>query len=239
MINVSSLPRSLAGIPRAFRVSHATALGLILALWLALGAFSTWDARTEMSNERLQADALADALSAHTSRVLREANQVASVVAWLVRQNGVAVPLDNYVHSGLLDLDVFIQVAVIDKHGRLRASTIPDFTPIDLSDREHFRVHIDDPSTRLFIGVPVIGRISGQTSIQLSQRVNDPQGRFLGVIVVSMPASYLTVRYDRLRVGHEGLVSVAIAAISIGCGYRKTRRCASRSKHRPGATSML
>ncbi|MGG1944563.1 PAS domain S-box protein [Trinickia sp. NRRL B-1857] len=190
------------------RVNHATALGLILALWLALGAFSTWDVRTELTNERLQADALADALSAHTSRVLREANQAASVVAWLVRRNGVNLPLDDYVHSGLLDLDVFVQVAVIDKHGILRASTIPDFKPIDLSDREHFRIHLDDPSTRLFVGRPVIGRISGKTSIQLSERVNDPQGRFLGVIVVSMPPSYLTELYDTLRLGHDGLVSV-------------------------------
>ena len=208
MINVSSFLRSLVRLPRAFRVNHATALGLILALWLALGAFSTWDARTEIANERLQADALADALSSHTSRVLREANQVASVVSWLVRQNGVDLPLDNYVHSGLLDLDVFVEVSVIDKHGVLRASTVSGFKPIDLSDREHFRVHIDDPSTHLFVGVPVIGRISGQTSIQLSQRVNDPQGRFLGVIVVSMPPSYVTELYDTLRLGHDGLVSV-------------------------------
>ncbi|MBU6490411.1 MAG: PAS domain S-box protein, partial [Burkholderiales bacterium] len=96
----------------------------------------------------------------------------------------------------------------IDKHGILRASTNPDFKPIDLSDREHFRVHLNDPSTRLFVGGPVMGRVSGQTSIQLSQRVNDPQGRFLGVIVVSMPPSYLTELYDTLRLGHEGLIAV-------------------------------
>ncbi|WP_116136055.1 PAS domain S-box protein [Trinickia diaoshuihuensis] len=208
MINVSSLFRSLTKIPHTLRVNHATALGLIFALWLALGAFSTWDVRTELTNERLQADTLADALSAHTSRVLREANQAASVVAWLVRRDGVDLSLENYVHSGLLDLDVFSQIAVIDKHGVLRASTIPGFKPIDLSDREHFRVHLDDPSTRLFVGRPVIGRISGEASIQLSQRVDDPQGRFLGVIVISMPPSYLTELYDTLRLGHNGLVSV-------------------------------
>jgi len=209
MINIFRLPRSLAHhLPRAFRVNHATALGLILALWIALAAFSTWDARTELASERLQADTLADALAAHTSRVIGEADQVASVVAWQVRQQGVALPLQDYIHSGLLDLDVFIQVAVIDKHGILRASTEPSFQPIDLSDREHFRVHMNDPSTRIFVGPPVIGRVSGQRSIQLSRRVNDPQGRFLGVIVVSMPPSYLTELYDALRIGHDGVVEV-------------------------------
>ncbi len=184
------------------------ALGLILAVWLALGAFATWDAKTELANEQLQADTLADALAAHTSRVIKEADQVASVVAWQVRRNGVALPLQDYVHSGLLDLDVFIQVAVIDKHGILRASTIPGFTPIDLSDREHFRAHLNDPSTRLVVGRPVIGRISGQPSIQLSRRINDEQGRFLAVIVVSVPPEYLTEFYGPLRIGQEGVVAV-------------------------------
>ncbi|CAB3682903.1 Sensor histidine kinase RcsC [Trinickia soli] len=208
MINVARLPRLLAHPSRAFRVNHATALGLILALWIALGAFATWDARTELHSERVQTDTLADALAAHTSRVLREAAQVSSVVAWLVRRDGVGLPLQDYVHSGLLDMDVFIQVAVIDKHGILRASTMPDFRPIDLSDREHFRVHIDDANTRLFVGRPVIGRVSGQVSIQLSRRINDAQGRFVGVVVVSMPPAYLTELYDALQIGHDGLVSV-------------------------------
>jgi PAS domain S-box-containing protein len=208
MAYVSRLLRSLARIPQTLRVNHATALGLILALWLALGAFSTWDLNTELRDERLQADTLADALAAHTSRVLREADQVASVVAWLVHRDGVELPLQDYVHSGVLDLDVFVQVAVIDKHGILRASTLPQFQPIDLSDREHFRVHMDDPSTQLFVGPPVIGRVSGLASIQLSRRINDPQGRFLGVIVVSMPPAYLTELYDALRIGRNGVVSV-------------------------------
>jgi len=208
MINVSRLSRLLARMPRRFRVDHATALGLILAVWIALGAFSTWDAKTELATERVQADTLADALAAHTSRVIREAEQVASVLAWQVHRNGVALPLGDYVHSGLLDLDVFVQVAVIDKHGILRASTVSNFQPIDLSDREHFRVHINDPSTGLFVGAPVIGRASGLPSIQLSRRVNDAQGRFLGVIVVSMPPSYLTELYGPLQIGSRGVVAV-------------------------------
>jgi PAS domain S-box-containing protein len=208
MINFTRLGRSLADIRHSFRVNHAMALGLILAVWTALGAFATWDAKTELANERLQADTLAEALAAHTSRVIREADQVASVVAWQVRRDGVALPLGDYVHSGLLALDVFIQVAVIDKHGILRASTIADFQPIDLSDREHFRVHMNDPSTRLYVGRPVIGRVSGQSSIQLSRRINDAQGRFLGVIVVSVPPSYLTEMYGPLRLGRQGVVAV-------------------------------
>ncbi|WP_206953500.1 PAS domain S-box protein [Trinickia acidisoli] len=212
MVNVSRLFRSPVSIPRPLRANHAAAFGLILALWIALVGFSTWDAKTELTNARLQADTLTEALAAHTSRVMREADQLAAVVAWQVRREGVALPLGDDVHSGLLDLGIFTFVAVIDQHGILRASTIPNFQPTNLSDRKSFRVHIDDPSTRLFIGSPATGRAresaNGSASIELSRRIDDAQGRFLGVIVISMPSSRLTELYDALHAGHDGLVSV-------------------------------
>jgi signal transduction histidine kinase/CheY-like chemotaxis protein/HPt (histidine-containing phosphotransfer) domain-containing protein len=112
------------------------------------------------------------------------------------------------VSSGLLKLDVFVQVAVIDSQGYLRASTVPGFKPINLSDRPHFRVHLNNPSTALMIGRPVIGRASGKASLQLSQRISSLDGRFLGVVVVSVDPSYFTELYNGLRIGSDGVVAV-------------------------------
>ena len=208
MSHVFRLPLLRALSPHVPRFSHATAFGLIVALWFALGAFATWDVKTELASEQRQAQTLADALAAHTTRVLREADEVASVVSWHARREGIDLPLESYVHSGLINLDVFIQIALIDKHGILRASTAPGWTPVDLSDREHFRVHIADSGAQLFVGKPVIGRASGQASIQLSRRIDDANGRMLGVVVVSIPPSYFTDLYDALRIGRSGLVSI-------------------------------
>lgn len=181
---------------------------LIATLWLALGALTMWDEHVEMNNARVGATALADALSAHTVRVIREAEQVAALVSWQVQNDGVSIPLAYYVSSGLLKLDVFVQVAVIDAQGYLRASTIPNFKPIDLSDRAHYKVHRDNPSTALTIGRPLIGRASKKPSLQLSQRINSLDGRFLGVVVVSVDPSYFTELYNGLRIGKQGIVSV-------------------------------
>ncbi|GLU31049.1 hypothetical protein Busp01_08910 [Trinickia caryophylli] len=181
---------------------------LVAALWFSLGALTIWDERVEMSNARAGATALADALSAHTARVIREAEQVAALVSWQVQNDGVSIPLAYYVGNGLIKLDVFVQVAVIDSQGYLRASTIPGFTPINLSDREHFKIHEHNPSTALMIGKPVVGRISGKTSLQFSQRINAVDGRFLGVVVVSVDPAYFTELYNGLRIGKQGLVGV-------------------------------
>ena len=181
---------------------------LIASLWFALGALMLWDANAEVRSARAGATALADALGAHTVRVMREAEQVAALVAWQVQNDGVSIPLAYYVSSGLLKLDVFVQVAVIDSRGYLRASTVPGFKPIDLSDRPHFRVHLNNPSTALMIGRPVVGRASGKPSLQLSQRINSLDGRFLGVVVVSVDPTFFTELYNGLRIGKDGVVAV-------------------------------
>jgi PAS domain S-box-containing protein len=203
------------------RALPVSCLALILALWLALSAFVGWDAVTEMRTANAQTRTLADALAAHTNRVLREAEQISALVAWHVQQRGVALPLADYVRSGLLRLDVFLQVSVIDSHGILRSSTTPNATPLDLSDREHFRVHLAEDNGRLFIGQPVVGRVTGKTSIQLSQRINDREGHLLGVVVISLDPSYLTELYDSLRIGNNGLVSV-IGATDLVMRARRT-----------------
>ncbi|WP_183085322.1 hybrid sensor histidine kinase/response regulator [Trinickia fusca] len=181
---------------------------LLAALWFALGALTVWDENAEMRSARAGANALADALAAHSTRVMREAEQVAALVSWQVQNDGVSIPLAYYVSSGLLKLDVFVQVAVIDSQGYLRASTVAGFQPINLSDREHFQAHVHNPSTALMIGRPLVGRASGKASLQLSQRINGLDGRFLGVVVVSVAPSYFTELYNGLHIGKSGIVSV-------------------------------
>ena len=74
------------------------------------------------------------------------------------------------------------QIAILGPDGRLVSSNLTA-TPsrLDLSDREHFRFHADTPERdELFISRPIIGRVSGKTSIQFSRRLVDRSGGFGG-----------------------------------------------------------
>lgn len=91
-----------------------------------------------------------------------------------------------------------IQVAVADASGRLTYSNQPTgVRSVSIADREHFRVHAQGGQPRLFISRPVLGRVSGQWSIQFSYPL-EHDGRFAGVVVVSMSPEYIASGFREL-----------------------------------------
>lgn len=103
-----------------------------------------------------------------------------------------------------------VQISVINAHGMMITSTAMLYPPkpVDLSDREHFRVHVRASQDTLFISKPVVGRASGKKSVQFTRRFNNPDGAFGGVIVVSLDADHLSKAYAGLNVGSRSGLAV-------------------------------
>src|SRR5262245_60294090 len=80
--------------------------------------------------------------------------------------------------------------------------------PIDLSDREHFRVHLNSPEDRLFISAPVVGRVSRQWSVQFTRRFLTSDGKFGGVVVTSLNPAHLTDFYNRIDFGSSTSIAL-------------------------------
>jgi hypothetical protein len=73
--------------------------------------------------------------------------------------------------------------------------------PVDLSDGEDYRGHLGKTEDDLYISKPVIDRVSGQLSIQVTRRFLNPDGSFAGVVVGSLNPAQLTRFYDRFDFG--------------------------------------
>ena len=168
-----------------------------------------------LDNARVQARARAEenmrsvsvALAQHIERTIEQADQIGRVMRLqYVRGEKFASFARLYKE---IDPDLYTQFGLIDQTGFLVFSTVPDFKPVDLSDRKHFRVHADgDGRDFLYISEPVIGRASKKLTLQLSRRVDSAAGKFLGVTVISINPEEFTAVYRRL-VGDSGVVSLS------------------------------
>ncbi len=201
---------------------------MVLSVWLAVVAWGKWDRDNALQDIRADVSRLAYALGQHVQRTLTEADRLTSLIGGMVIEQGPNLPLEAWLGTNETHSPAFLQLAVIDRDGVLRSSTSPGFEPIDLSDREHYRVHVDRPVPRLFISKPVVGRISGRWSIQLSKGIVDQAGRFAGVVVLSLDPEYLTNLYRSVYLGKHGQINL------VGVHDRVIRASWSGSESQPG-----
>ena len=83
----------------------------------------------------------------------------------------------------------------------------PTPQPVDLHDREHFRVHVGSSQDTLFISKPVVG-VSGRYSVQFTRKIIGLDGEFLGVVVGPLDPDYLARFYEALQLGHGFIMLV-------------------------------
>lgn len=105
-----------------------------------------------------------------------------------------------------------VQIAVTDATGMMITSSkmLRPEKPIDLSDREHYLFHanVGYYLDQLFISRPVFGRASNQWSVQFTRPYRDENGKFAGVIVVSLDPEFLTRNFAGLHLGTDGGLAI-------------------------------
>jgi two-component system, NarL family, sensor histidine kinase BarA len=172
-------------------------------------------ATTEIANEqrRAESDAVRDAESfarayaEQTTRTFRAADQATRFLKYQAERNNREFNLQESVAAGTLPNDISVLYSLVDANGDVYASS-QAFKPTNLADREHFRVHTKQDSGKLFVSKPVLGRVSNKWSIQISRRINAPDGSFAGVVVVSMDPFYFARVYEDFAAPRKGLVTL-------------------------------
>ncbi len=155
-------------------------------------------------------DNLARAFEEHLSRSLKDVDRSLKMMRSRYMRYPDELDFRSWLRNSQLFDDQTVQAGVIGPDGLLRLSSIdsPSSPKTDLSDREHFRVHVNAKSDDLFISKPVIGRTSGKWSVQLTRRIENRDGSFGGVVVASLDPMYLSRFYNSVRVPSDGYVSI-------------------------------
>lgn len=98
-------------------------------------------------------------------------------------------------------------VTVFDAEGYLAYSSNGTTGRLYFGDQEHFLIPRDNPSNRLFVSKPIIGRIAGVPLIQLSRAIRDGN-KFHGVIGLPIRPDYLSMHLFELHRNPRDLISV-------------------------------
>jgi len=160
-----------------------------------------------MERTRGEAQNLAAAFMNEVTLALHRVDGVLNLIAERMRREGGGFDLHGWVSENPGVNEGAAQMAILGPDGMLVSTSLEAHSaPLDLSDREHFRIHLDGGHKGLFISKPVIGRASGKWSIQISRRVETDDGRFLGVAVFSLLPSSLTNLHHSVDFGARGVL---------------------------------
>jgi signal transduction histidine kinase len=208
---------------RLARMALLFAALMLAVAWAAVAAVLTLKWHDAIDAELRQNTNLARAFEEQTVRVLASVDQATVRVRDAVAA-GHPVQLDLVRYAGETGLapKILVQLSLIDASGRFVASNLdPDGQktgPVDLSTREHVQVHLAAPAPgaglpaagrdALFIGKPVLGKVSKRWTIQLSRRIAAADGRLLGVVVASLDPSYFEDVFRRVSLGRQGGLSL-------------------------------
>ncbi|NDY92946.1 sensor histidine kinase [Ideonella livida] len=217
----SAPPRGAIGLgQRRWRLSVVAMVFTIILLvgtWAMVGLLLKvkWD--DTLTAEVRQNTNLSSALQEQTLRVLAATDQAALRLRDAVRAGQGTPDLVRFANETGLAPKILVQLSLVGADGRFMGSNIdPDGTKtghVDLSEREHVRVHLAPgalpvPGNGLFVGKPVLGKVSKRWTIQLSRRIDGPDGQALGVVVASLDPVYFEDVYRSVSLGTQGGVTL-------------------------------
>jgi two-component system, NarL family, sensor histidine kinase BarA len=189
---------------------YSTSGLFILLIWL----FISYELKKEhefilkTSNSNLQN--IVRSFKEHSEDTITNSDELLRIIKFNYEKYGTKdfKTLNAYFQNGVLDMKFFNQVGIIDEQGIYSFSNLPITKKIDLSDREHFKIHKEIYPYSIFLSKPVLGRASGRWSIQLTRRLNKPDGSFNGVAVVSFDPTYFVNFYKKIDLGSNGFTAL-------------------------------
>ncbi len=202
--------------PASWRARGGAPLNLAIGLVCLVAIGGIWLVTLQrIAFEREQAVAaamqansnLAIAFEQQVYRTLKAAEQVAAFVREQHLQQGDGIKLQRWVEQGVIREKMFTIVSVVDERGEIVNSSLATGR-VNYADREFFRVQREGAGDGLFVSRPVLGRVTGRWQIPMSLRISHPDGRFAGVVVMSVDPANFTDFYRQAELGPQGLLEL-------------------------------
>ncbi len=207
--DIASVPFSVRRLLRA-AMQTTTVVGLA-ALVIGNVTFAIYFDRqkqNEIATARFNAANLNTAFEQHIISAIRNIDLALLVARAEFERDPARFSVEQVARRDYFPKDLAVQLATIGADGWMRSSNLQTSGALDLSDREHFRVHVGNPRDELFISKPVLGRVSQVWTIQFTRKLRDAKGQFAGVLVASVDPHLLSRLYNSIDVGKSGAITL-------------------------------
>ncbi len=170
---------------RALLVWGSVALASIALLWTMAHVERAADQRQAELEGRRRVIDLTKSYAKQLQNSIERIDQLSLVIA-RVASAGTKT-LTHQIFQDLPSYDWFNPL-LIDQHGIVQSALGSSTVGMSVSDTQFFRNHLKSTSTDLTINPlePGVGKLAGKQVARFSRRINDAQGKFMGVIVLSM-----------------------------------------------------
>jgi diguanylate cyclase (GGDEF)-like protein len=189
----------------------ATYLGIITIITILTGAFFLEKEEYERAQEDgiQRASNFARVFEENVSSIFRSTDRQLLFLRQIFEHNPKDLDLVQWANKIKLNSDHAPQFTIIGPDGNILATTFSPNAPATfVGDREYFQVHVNSSTDELFIGPPVIGRLSRTTTIQLSRRLTASDGSFGGVVLASLDVLDFQKLLNSIDVGRDGSISL-------------------------------
>ncbi|UGV25703.1 diguanylate cyclase [Rhodopseudomonas boonkerdii] len=198
--------------------SRLSAPGVIVAVFvLAMSAcvlglilWKTIDARRgALLQSEVSVRNLAHSLQEQTSHTFQAADvAMTGMVDLLKYQNPRPDRFNQFLVNVIKSLPQIRGFGVLDAAGEWRYSSLPKMPPHNDSDRSAFIFHRENDDPGLRLNDPLLSHLTDQTTILLTRRLNDQEGRFNGVVIAAIASDYFNDIFKSFDLGEQAGISL-------------------------------
>jgi signal transduction histidine kinase/CheY-like chemotaxis protein len=187
---------------------HLSLIGAILGLlWAGIG-FDLWhDHKVAELDAAKDTANLALTFEEDITRTVEAVDQTLLFTREAYRHDPAGFLAGSWVKAYAFLDRLHIQISLVNRDGDVVWSNLGPAPPgVNVADREHFRVQKAGSDDNLFIGGPVLGRVSGKWTIEFTRKLLAPDGSFNGIATVSLDPSYLARFYQSISIGDGSIL---------------------------------
>jgi diguanylate cyclase (GGDEF)-like protein/PAS domain S-box-containing protein len=186
-------------------------VAVIVGIWCGV-VYLAGEAHTRAYDDGVrQADNLVRVFEAYLARVLGAADGALSTLRDTYERDPERFDITRPLGGMQFQNNIVMQFGVIGADGLAKLSSVRSIRPderVNESDRDYFKFHANSASDELYVGAPVVGRVTGKLIFHLTRRLTKPDGSFGGVILATIDILELQKFYGSIDVGPGGAISL-------------------------------